>query len=256
MTDTTTAKPPRISVGAVFRRAFEVFFSDFGKFFLLALLAWLPVLLVSFIVGFRYAALGSAEFAGPPGAFELAGVLVLIIAGACFLLSQAVILYGAVEQMRDKSFALGDSLKHGLARFFPVLGVYILVMVAILVGLVLLVVPGIILGMMLFVSLPVCIVEKLGPYQSLKRSAELTKGNRWRIFGVALLLYLGNAIGQAILRFALFASAGATAAALGAFLWSVAFGAASAVVVAVVYHDLRVARDGIDIDGIAAAFDY
>jgi hypothetical protein len=256
MSDRTTAEPPRLRVGAVFRRAFDVFFRDFGKFFLLALLAWLPVLVVSFIVGFRYAVLGSAEFAGPRGAFVAAGVLVLIVAGASFLLSQAVILYGAVERMRDHSFALGDSLRHGLARFFPVLGVYVLTTLAILVGLALLLVPGIIVGMMLFVSLPACIVEKLGPYQSLKRSAQLTKGNRWRVLAIAVLLYLGNAIGQAIFRFALFAAAGPTAAALGAFLWSVIFGAAYAVVVAVVYHDLRVARDGIDIEGIAAAFDY
>jgi hypothetical protein len=255
VSDTTTAEPPRLRVGAVFNRAFALLSRDFVKFFLLALIAWLPVLIVSFIVGFRYAALGSAEFVGPPQSFEAAGFLVVLLAGASFILSQAVILYGALEQMRDHSFGIGESLMHGLARFFPVLGVYILMTLAIGIGLVLLIVPGMILGMMLFVSLPACIVEKQGPYRSLKRSAELTKGNRWRILGIAILLYLGNVIGGGIVKFALLAVAGVTVAALGGFLWSVIFGAAYAIVVAVVYHDLRAGREGIDIEAIARSFD-
>jgi hypothetical protein len=35
----------------------------------------------------------------------------------------------------------------------------------------------------------------------------------------------------------------------------VAIGAFGSIIVAVIYHDLRVARDGIDIERIAAVFD-
>jgi hypothetical protein len=38
-------------------------------------------------------------------------------------------------------------------------------------------------------------------------------------------------------------------------VWSAIIGAFGAVVVAVVYHDLRAAHEGIDVDRMAAVFD-
>jgi hypothetical protein len=37
--------------------------------------------------------------------------------------------------------------------------------------------------------------------------------------------------------------------------WSAAFGAFYAIMVVVIYHDLRVAKEGVDTDQIAAVFD-
>jgi uncharacterized membrane protein len=254
MTDTTiSAEPPRLRVGAVFSRALDLLFADFGKFFLLGLLAWSPVFVASLIIGFRYAVVGPGAIAGPTLGI---GVFVVgILTGASFILSQAVILFGTVEKMRGKSFALGTSLRQGLARFFPIIGLYIVMVLAIMLGFVLLIIPGIILAMMFYVALPVCIVERQGPIASLNRSTELTKGNRWRLFGIGLLLYLANLIGQTVIQFALRALAGGTVSGIGVFVWSVVIGAVNAILVAVIYHDLRVAREGIDIDHIAAVFD-
>ena len=38
------------------------------------------------------------------------------------------------------------------------------------------------------VASPACVVEKIGPIKAMSRSAFLTKGNRWRIFGLIALL--------------------------------------------------------------------
>jgi Membrane domain of glycerophosphoryl diester phosphodiesterase len=255
MTDTViAAEPPRLRVGAVISRSFTLLFGDFLKFFILALIAWLPVLAALLIFGFRYAA-GGFSGVPPTGGLIAIGVLVALLSGASFVLSQAVILYGAFERMRGHSFAVGRSLQQGLARFFPIVGAYILLMLAIGLGMVLLLVPGIILAMMFFVALPACIVESKGPAESLSRSAELTKGNRWRLFGLALLLYLINVVGRAIVQFGLLALAGPLLSNIAVFLWSAAFGAVNAIMIAVVYYDLRVAREGVDIERIAAVFD-
>lgn len=251
MTDTVMpAEPPKLRVGAVFRRAFAVLRGDFLKFFLLALLAWLPALVVLAVVGFHYAAVGLP----PEGGTIAAGFAVIAVGAASLILSQAVILYGAVERMRGRSFALGRSLQQGLARLVPVIGLYILLGLTVGIGLVLLVVPGIFLAIVFFVALPACIVEREAPVESMRRSMELTKGSRWRLFGIGALLYLLNCIGQVVAKSVLLVYAGPLMSDLGVFVWSTLFGAVNAIVIAVVYHDLRAAHDGTDIEEIAAAF--
>jgi hypothetical protein len=255
MSETTaTAEPSRLSVGAVFRRAFDLMMGDFVKFFALAFIVWLPVLITLFIVGFGHAAW--SDFPAPSPSAGIAGaVLVGLLTWAAFILSQAVILYGAIERMRGQSFALAESLQRGFARFFPLVGLYLALAIILGIGFVLLVVPGILLAVALYVALPVCLVEKRGPLESLRRSADLTKGNRWRIFGIALLLYIGSEIGQVIIHFTLRLVGGRTLAELCVFLWTVAVGALASILVAVVYHDLRVAHEGVDIEHIAQHFD-
>src|SRR5215475_5262435 len=40
---------------------------------------------------------------------------------------------------------------------------------------------------MWFVAVPACVEERLGPWTSLRRSRDLTKGHRWKLCGPALL---------------------------------------------------------------------
>ncbi|HWI29647.1 MAG TPA: hypothetical protein VN668_21915 [Stellaceae bacterium] len=256
MTDTVLpAEPPKLRVGAVFNRAFSLLFGDFLKFFLLALLAWVPLLVALLIVGFRFARVGPNGFPGPSGVFVTGAIVVSILTGFCVVLSQAVILYGAFERMRGKAFALGESVKRGVARVLPIFGMYILMGLAVGIGFALVIVPGLILAAMFSVALPACVVEKLGPFDSLIRSVELTKGNRWRVFGIVIVLYVANVLGQALVRFLLLAIGGPALSGIGAFLWTVLMGAYWAIAVAVIYHDLRAAREGVDIERIAAVFD-
>jgi uncharacterized membrane protein len=123
-----------------------------------------------------------------------------------------------------------------------------------------------ILYMMWFVATPVCVVEQLGPFRSLGRSRELTKGHRWKLFGLMLVILIPALIVGAIL--------GAVVAVLGTgwflsmstalatplgqvvnLIWSAAWSAFYAVTVVVTYHDLRVAKEGIDTEQIAAVFE-
>jgi hypothetical protein len=258
MSDTTmTAAPPSFRVGAVFGRAFELLFRDFGKFFGLSLLAWAPFLVLTLVAGGAQSGLAGAM---PPGGGNIArlGLSLLGIGLLWMLLSvlcQAIILYGAFEQMRGKSFAVGDSLKRGLARFFPILGVILCMAFGAGFASILFFVPGIIVYLMWFVAVPVCIVEERGPTASLGRSRELTKGSRWKLFGIVMVIAVASWLVQMIVQLVFLAVAGKLLAALATFLSSALIAAYRSILGAVVYHDLRVAREGIDIDRIAAVFD-
>jgi hypothetical protein len=120
------------------------------------------------------------------------GVLLLWV--LVFTLSQSTMIHGVFQDIRGLHFDLGASIARGLRRFFPVIGTSIYAFFMVMIGMFLVVVPGFIAIIMLFVVIPVCVVEGLGPGASIKRSRELTKGQRWRL----LAIYLAPAIVIAI----------------------------------------------------------
>jgi uncharacterized membrane protein len=175
-----------------------------------------------------------------------------------FLLSlcvEAVVVYGAFQDMRGNKVRLGESFWVGLSRILPVIVASIGVGAVMGLGVLLLVIPGLIAMAMLYVTIPVCVVERLGPFKSMDRSASLTKGYRWKVFGVALLPALVGAIVIAVISAALRPLAESMALVIGQFLCEAFLVAYQAIVAVVTYHDLRVAKEGVDIDRIAAVFD-
>lgn len=169
--------------------------------------------------------------------------------------TQAIVLHGTFQDMRGRPFGIGESLKRGLSRFFPIIGLSLCWSIVVVIGLVLLLVPGFLFFTMFFVALPACVVEKLGPIQSMARSAELTKGFRWRVFAVALLVFLAAVVVSAIFDVAFLRSSHQLFARIGNFAWQAVFDAYYSVVTAVLYSDLRRLREGIDVEQIAAVFD-
>jgi hypothetical protein len=114
-------------------------------------------------------------------------------------LSQAIVLYGAFEDMRGRPVNLLESLRFGLRRAFPVLGVAVLVPILAGLAALMLIFPGAIVLTTLLVAMPACVAEKLGPLQSMRRSAQLTKGHRWAIFGIWIATTLAWGIVQSVL---------------------------------------------------------
>jgi hypothetical protein len=123
------------------------------------------------------------------------------------------------------------------------------------VGFMLIVVPGIIAAVMLWVAIPVAVVERPGVIASLKRSADLTKGFRWTIFGILFAIGLVLIVITMILSFALLSAAGFTVYSIGVWVLQALFGAFSATAAAVGYYFLRATKEGVDIADIAKVFD-
>jgi hypothetical protein len=170
------------------------------------------------------------------------------------VVTEATVLYGSFQAMRNRPVEIGESFKKGLARLVPIIGLSICLGLAVGLGAILLLVPGLILLSMFFVSLPACVVEGLGPFQSMGRSSALTKGHRWKIFGIwILLMIVAGVVGSIITT--ILSVAGLVVAVIGQMVWDALMGAYQSIVVAVAYHDLRVAKEGVDIDHIAAVFD-
>jgi len=233
------------SVGSVLSRSLSTLFKNLVPFVVIGLIVYVPVFVAQIFL-----TSGVTAEQGPD-AKQAVSVLIRFIAE--FVVTGALV-YGVFQSLRQKPVELSECLSVGLARLLPVIGVGILVAILIWLGLLLLIVPGIILACMLYVAVPVAVVEKPGVFASLSRSADLTKGHRWTIFAIFLvILALALVIGM-VLVMALATTGSLVVALLGTVI-ALFFGLWSGVAQAVVYHDLRKVKEGIDIEDLAKVFD-
>lgn len=161
------------------------------------------------------------------------------------------LIYGVLKQLRGEPADMGDCLRVGFGRLFPILGVGILAGLLSALGAIALIVPGVILACMYWVAVPVAVVERPGVVASLKRSAQLTQGEKWSVFAILLVLIVMQNVTQAIFDAALDDS---TAGALVSLIPTIVFGMLGAVCAAVGYHDLRAAKEGVGIDQLVSVF--
>jgi hypothetical protein len=234
-------------IGAVLSRTFEVFSRGFGQVFVLALVPLLPLLAITLLI-----VLGRPTAVFAVAAMSIGGGLV---AGLLQIIAQATILYSSFELMQGRTFTIGKSFEVGLRRFLPILGVSVLAVLAIGLGFLLFIVPVIILGCMFYVAIPVCVIERLGVLASLSRSGELTKGYRWQVFGLLLIVLVGSSLGGWVVGRVIGIIGSSLLSSLVAFLWQVVATAFGAILAAVVYHDLRAVKEGVDVSKLVNVFD-
>jgi len=245
-------------VGRVFSRAWSVFSRNFMTFVLVTVIASLPSFLIEQAtpdtLGNPYADMGMALFA-----------TILMI--GLWTLSQAIVLYGAFQVMRGRSIDLAESARIGWRRAFSILGLAISVPVLCFLAALLFLVPGVILYLTWFVATPVCVVEQLGVFRSMGRSAELTKGYCWRILGLQLAILIPAAMVGSVASavassipgasgvLALSTTLDTTLGHIVNLIWIAIWTAFYAIVIVVTYHDLRVAKEGVDTEQIASVFE-
>jgi hypothetical protein len=260
-------------VGDVMSRAWRLFTGNLLFFLAVPFVIYVITFVSALVFGFLFvfAGIGTGSVALVVVGVALAVILVLSLN----LIGQGVLLLGAFQRLRGQTIRVGVAVQRVLHRFVPLVGLGILwflavavttgVSFAILSGLAAVIggwafaltpvffVPPTILFIMWAVIVPACIVEEFGPVGSMSRSAELTKGFRWKIFGIVLLLGFVLVVASALQLALTFASQ-----ALGtvfSVVWSVLWIAYLSCTIIMIYHDLRVAKEGVDTEQIASVFD-
>ncbi len=234
------ADAPQLTIGSVLGRTWAALFKNPVVFFGLAAAATIPPALLEVLM---------------PQSTGL-NVLVQLLSTIFGLVIQGAIAYAVFQALRDDSaVSVGDAVSHGLTRLPVLILAAILVGLLTMVGLVLLIIPGLIVMCILAVTIQACVVEQLGPVESMQRSAELTKGYRWTIFG--LVLIVGLVIVAIVFLVAFIATLvfGETLAGLLATLVAIVPQAFNFVMLAIIYSDLRSIKEGVTIDVLADVFD-
>jgi hypothetical protein len=244
----------RFRLGPVVGRSFSILFGNIVPFGLLYLAVNAP------------SSLYSLTLAGTSGADEDPGVRLLSLAeGFLGLIAAAAVTYATVQELRGRRVAFSEFFGRGLAQGGAAIRVALLSGILLILAFIALIIPGLILYTMWWVAIPVAVIERPGAMASLRRSADLTAGNRWRVFGLIIGFFLAIVIGGGLFGMAtgaaLIYAVGADqvgvdqATTIVAWLWTAFFMAGQAVLTAVSYYYLRVAREGVGIDDIAAVFD-
>jgi hypothetical protein len=231
------------SVGATLSRTMELFTGGFVRFLVLALVPLLPLLLVEL-----------AKLSGSLNVRE-SGVWSSVLAFLLNPLANATILYGAIKEMRGEAFTIGQSFGVVLSRMLAIFGVTICVSLFAGIAAIALIFPAFIVICMLYVAIPSCVIEKLGVFASMGRSSDLTRGYRWPIFGLILIVWIISIVLSSLVTYMLAMAGGRPISWVLNFGWQVVSTAFSGVLVAVIYHNLRVAKEGVDVSKIANVFD-
>lgn len=282
-------------LGRTLSRSFGTFFRNFIPFGLISLTVTSPTYLYSILF------MSGSEFnpADPLGYFTEFWPQIVAIMVINFLLGylvMAALTYGTIQDLKNDRAGIGDCFSKGLALMLPAIGVAIVTIIITFFAALVTVFPimmvfgfltaavgesiflTIVFGLLaaapiaylwtiLWVIIPVAVIERRG-IGSLARSAVLTKGSRWRIFFLMIII-LAVAFGIGLLTGAVelvaseilvtepgeVSSAAHTVQVATEWILSAIISAFSAVLVAVSYHDLRVAKEGADTSQIASVFD-
>jgi hypothetical protein len=169
MTDITMA-PGKLNVGGVFSQAFATLQSKLLFFVFTGLM------------------IGVASLVGAKGPLMLIGILLTLAVGAVGQILTVRATTGPLGADAGTEFV--PAVQAALPKFAPVFLTSLMVQILISLGMFFLIVPGVFLTVMLLVSTVACILEDRSPVEALKRSRELTEGNRWRVLGMVLILAL------------------------------------------------------------------
>jgi hypothetical protein len=286
MASITSGRPEKFSIGRVFSNTFSVIGRSFGPLIaIVGLFTTLPALIYNYS-NFRWMAnLGAGGVAGMErselanyGFFSLIAVLVIFILA---FLAQAALVRVTVEDLNGKRPAIGDCIQMALRSFLPALGIGVVVFLAMLVvGFVAVFIASLIpflgwliaLAMMvaaaiwllsISIAIPVVVQEREGVFGSISRSRQLTKGSRWSIFWlfliigvVAIIIQLGFSLvlGLGVASAGGISFMGAVVAAIGSSLVSTIFSTVISVTIAVVYVELRQVKEGTGVEELAEIF--
>jgi hypothetical protein len=261
----TTALRP-LSTGELLDRTFSLYRSHFGLFLGLFALPHLFVL--------AYQCIGLTFQSPNP---QLPNLLLNAVwsMGAGFLslaasaASQAATVIAVSQVHLDRPAGVADSFSRVKGQILPVIGLSLLVGLAAGAACIALLVPGILLFVMWSLAVPAKILENRGALDSMSRSMDLTKGNRWRIFVIWLLfVLLGIGVGL-LLRWPVELAAGVSsifamqrtapvwqAALLGvSFISECLVGPLATIAFSLVYYDERVRKEAFDLQLMMTTLD-
>jgi hypothetical protein len=240
------------SVGGALGRAFNLFGDEIAKYLLLGVVLMSPT--VIYTLFFAPPAVGAPPLKLMQTAVQT-GTLVGVANMILQVILQAAVLYGTLQQMQGHRFDLAESLKVGFSRIPAVLGVSILLGLAVCFGAILLLFPAFMILCAYYVAVPVCVMERPGIFQSLSRSGDLTRGMRWQIFGLLVIVFLLGIVAGGLVLVIARVVGGQVAGTVAQFVWQSVTSSFSAVLIAVVYHELRTSREGVNVGEIASVFD-
>jgi uncharacterized membrane protein len=197
-----TPSTPRFDIGEALSTGWQLFLKNVGPMALYALVVFAISALVSV----------------PTSTQDRTSFWALLVNVISFVVGQAIAIGWiriALDAQDGRAISV-DRITDSFRLLLPYIIAAILFSVGVTLGLILLIVPGIIFAV-IFGFYGWIIVDKgeRDAIAALRRSAEITRGERWRLFGFALLLILLNIVGLLLLVVGVLVTSAVSLLALG-----------------------------------------
>jgi len=261
---TTVLRP--LSTGELLDRTFSLYRSHFGLFIGIFALPHLVVL--------AYQCVG-VTFQSPHP--QLANVLLAsvwsvgagLISLAVSAASQAATVVAVSHVYLDRPASVMDSFSKVKGEILGVVGLSLLIGIAAGAACLLLIVPGVLLFIMWSLAVPAKVLENLGVSDAMSRSADLTKGDRGRVFVIWVLFILLGIGVSLLLRWPVELAAGVSsifalqrtapgwqvALLVATFVSECLVGPLATIAFSLVYYDERVRKEAFDLQLMMTTLD-
>ncbi len=204
---------------------------------------------------------GDSFDGGDAAAFFAAFGLITLLSGLAFVLSSAAALRAITVAYLGGTPDWKESLRLALQRLGSLVWLSILMGIGLTLGFALCIVPGVWLAVAWSLAFVALVAEDLNGSSALRRSYELVRGRWWATFGVLIIAFIINTVVDQIVAipFAIgsFFSAdsvvGFTLSAVANIISDVITTPFVAAVFVLVYFDLRVRKEGFDLQLLAQA---
>jgi hypothetical protein len=206
---------------------------------------------------------------GSPPSFTAVLMLIptAIVTLVVLTLAQAATVFAVSHLYLDRPVTIGSAYSQITPHLLGLCGLIIIIGLLTSLGFIFLIVPGIWLLLRWSLAVPVAVLERTG-LGAMSRSAELTRGDRGRIFMVYLLYIIVAMVVSALwdipMALAIALGRGTVVAPplwtqvlaqIGAFFTQCAVAPLMTVALSLVYYDERVRKEGFDLEHMMATLD-
>ena len=263
---TTSLRP--MSLGELLDRSFFLYRKHFALF--------VGIIAVPHLVLLAFQLIGVAIGRGTTTAFTAMSLVWLLATMVLYLGASAASQGATVAAVSKVHLGTDTSISEAFAgikgRILYLALIMIGVGIGVGIGFVLLIVPGIILALMWALTIPVAVLEDKGLRDATSRSAELTKGNRGRIFMIYFLFIVLMYIVILLWEVPIFAAIGILARSgarpmtvlpvwtqvalpVCTFLSQCLVGPLLTIALSLVYYDQRVRKEAFDLQLMMSTID-
>jgi len=262
-----TTRPPLqpLGFGEILDAGFRLWRQNLGIFVGVAAVLGVPILLINSYITWDnvIAVQGGFLYVNDPDLVNNLNLIMIVVGVVATLVTNGALMLVAVRRYQGINLKIGEAFRTVLKRFFPFLGLMILMGLGIGAGMIALLIPGIFLMVAWQLAFPVFWQEGVGPVESLRRSYTLMKGRWWSLFGMMVVLF--------IIVFVFSLLSGAVMAktwigdgqmltytlltAVGSAVINILLAPLFPAVVTAFYFDTRVRREGFDVEFEAGRLD-
>ena len=261
-----------LTIAEILDAAFRVYRRNFGRLVTVAAYVYVPLAVIQALIAAIFVASvsrmpqpGSAGGVMPThllAGIGVGGLLLWILSMVGYMLAYAAMTVTISNEYLGRDISPADAYRRVMPSLGTVIGTSLLVGIVVSIGFMLCVIPGIYLAVAYTFAIPVVVLEGLGATAAMSRSMNLVRGYWFHVFiTMFLLMLIIGIIEMAILwPLNMIVVAGLAQASPGlgqalsqlvSALASMVFFPLSMAGLVVLYYDLRVRKEGFDLQLLA-----